>query len=55
MHITTARRIVANPADHPPQLRRLAWCALKTARGQTVRQSRLWPGVAEADTGPEAA
>lgn len=36
---STASLIVLNPDRYPPALRLLAWCALKTLRGQTVLQS----------------
>ena len=40
--LTDARRVVGQPdASHTPQLRLLAWSLLKSARGQSVRQSRL--------------
>lgn len=41
MTLTIARRIVANPDQHPPSRCALAWRILKTARGQTVRLSVL--------------
>lgn len=37
----TARRIVTHPEQHSASLRLLAWCALKSGRGQPVRQSVL--------------
>ena len=38
----SAREIVTAPdADYPPSLRRWAWSALKSARGQTISQSGL--------------
>ncbi len=37
----TARRIVTHPDQHSASLRLLAWCALKSGRGQPVRQSVL--------------
>lgn len=38
----TARDILRNPRpDHTPALRLIAWAALKSARGQTLNQSRL--------------
>jgi hypothetical protein len=40
--IHTARAIVAMPdTDHPQSLRRWAWAALKSARGQTISQTGL--------------
>ncbi|MFB9149559.1 hypothetical protein [Roseovarius ramblicola] len=38
-----ARRVVANPEQfaHRPLLRRLAWVALMTQRGNAVDQTRL--------------
>lgn len=37
-----ALAIIGTPKeDHRPSLRLLAWTVLKSARGQTVRQSRL--------------
>lgn len=38
----SARAVLANPhVRQTQQLRRIAWAVLKTARGQTVRQTTL--------------
>ncbi len=40
--LQNAREIVTAPnAGHPPSLRRWAWAALKSARGQSISQSGL--------------
>jgi hypothetical protein len=40
--LKNARKIVAAPeAGHPKSLRRWAWAALKSARGQSISQSGL--------------
>lgn len=45
--LTDARRIVGAPSpDDSPLSRRLAWAVLKTARGQTMVQTRLNGGAA---------
>lgn len=41
--IATARAIVTNPERHTPRIRYLSWLMLKSARGQSVRQSNLPP------------
>ena len=50
-----ARRIVANPCPgQNPMVRRLAWMALKSERGERVIQSRL-PRATPHDSPPPGA
>jgi hypothetical protein len=43
-HLRDARHIVANPRPGDPEtLRKLAWFAIKRARGQIVHQRNLHP------------